>query len=300
MKFVEREHIDTERWDALVKNSPGSDVFSLSVYLDHVAERWCIFVDEEYTRGIALPYVVRLGIKLCYTPIFVRYLEWFGLPMDDYRFMVEMKHQFQSGRLQTKHKIRTRKLKRRIYQQIDFGITPETNTQTKRMLNKYDRSEITLSWEDDITAVMKFIRSELPLKVTSLDKKSIDRLDNLVNALRAEGLLRTIVASDGNRPLGGLFVIPFNGSLLYLKGAVGKEAKDVGVMYGAMQMAIEEAQKEKVHFDFGGSNAEGVKRFNYNLGGEDKKYYVFDWDHTPGWYRFIMKVRNIWKRRRSS
>lgn len=300
MKFVEREHIDTARWDALVRNTPGSSVFSLSVYLDHVAERWCILIDDEYTRGIALPYVVRLGIKLCYTPVFVRYLEWFGLPMDDHRFMVELKHQFQSGRIQTKHKVRTRKLKRRIYQHIDSHSTPESNSQSKRMLSKYERSEINLNWEDDIPAVLKFIRSELPLKVTSLDKRSIDRLEKLVYALKEQGLLRTIVATDGERRLGGLFVIPFNGTYLYLKGAVGKDSKDMGVMYGAMQMAIDEAQSEQMHFDFGGSNAEGVKRFNYNLGGEDKKYYVIDWDHTPGWYRFIMKARNVWKRRRSS
>jgi hypothetical protein len=299
VKFIEREHIDIERWDALVKGTPGSSIFSLSVYLDNTAERWCILVDEEYTRGIALPYVVRLGIKLCYTPIFVRYLEWFGLPMDDHRFMVELKHYFPSGRIQTKHKVRTRKLKRRIYQQIDATVSPEVNSQTKRMLNKYDRSEITLAWEEDIPLVMKYIRSELPLKVTSLDKKSLDRLESLVTALNENGMLRVLVAKDGDRGVGGLFAIPFNGSLLYLKGAMAKDPKEMGVMYGAMQMAIESAQTEGLNFDFGGSNAEGVKRFNYNLGGEDKKYYVVDWDHTPGWYRFIMKVRNVWKRKRS-
>lgn len=299
MNFIEREHIDTEKWDALVRNTPGSDVFSLSVYLDHVAERWCIFVDEEYTRGIALPYVVRLGIKLCYTPIFVRYVEWFGLPMDDHRFMVELKHHFPSGRLQTKNKVRTKRLKRRIYQRIDVSTIPEINSQSKRMLNKYERSEIQLVWENDIQTVIRFIRTELPMKVTSLDKKSIDRLEKLVSALNDQGMLRTVVAKDGDKGVGGLFVIPFNGSFLYLKGAMAKDPKEMGVMYGAMQLAIEEAQKEGVDFDFGGSNAEGVKRFNYNLGGEDRKYYVIDWDNTPTWYRFLMKARNVWKRRRS-
>lgn len=299
MKFIEREHIDIEKWDALVRSTPGSSVFSLSVYLDNVAERWCIFVDDQYTRGIALPYVVRLGIKLCYTPTFVRYLEWFGLPMDDHRFMVEIKHHFPSGRLQTKHKIRTRKLKRRVYQHIDLGMLPESNNQTKRMLNKYERSEVKLAWEDDIPAIMQYIRSELPLKVTSLDKRSIDRLEKLVNALKEQDLLKMIVASDGEQKLGGLFVIPFNGTMLYLKGAVGRNSKEMGVMYGAMQLAIEKARQENFNFDFGGSNAEGVKRFNYNLGGEDQKYYVIDWDRTPRWFRVMMKIRNLWKRKRS-
>jgi len=297
VRYIEREDIDIERWDALVRGTPGSSVFSLSVYLDSVAEHWCIVVDQEYTRGIALPYTVRFRIKQCYTPNFVRYLEWFGMPMDDNRFMLELNHHFSSGKLQTKHKIRSRNLKRRIYQKIDQGVIPEFSNQTKRMLTKFERSEVNLSWDDDIPAVMKYIRSELPLKVLSLDKRALDRLEKLVMALNEQKLLKTVVASDDEQKLGGLFVVYFNGTMLYLKGAVGRGAKDMGVMYGAMHLAIETAQQAQMNFDFGGSNADGVKRFNYNLGGEDQKYYVIGWDRTPRWFQLIMKLRNAWKRR---
>ncbi len=299
MKFIEREHIDVERWDALVQSSKDSSVFSLSFYLDSVAENWCIFVEEDYSRGIALPYVRRLGFKLCYTPNFVRYLEWFGLPMDNQRFMVQMKEHFSSGRLQTKHKIRVRKLNRRVYQHIDVNVVPEQSSQAKRMLNKFQRSEVSLSWEDDIAVVMKFIRTELPLKVLSLDKRSLDCLERLAYALKEQNLLKMIIVSQDERKLGGLFVIYFNGTMLYLKGAVERDAKDMGAMYGAMQLAIDTARQEQMNFDFGGSNAEGVKRFNYNLGGDDQKYYVIHWDLTPDWFRWLMKIRNAWKRKQS-
>ncbi|MEY3237827.1 MAG: hypothetical protein RI883_1928, partial [Bacteroidota bacterium] len=75
MKIIQREHIDTKKWDALVSSSSDNAVFSLSTYLDAVAENWCVLTDDEYSKGIALPFTVRIGIKVIYTPIFVRYLE---------------------------------------------------------------------------------------------------------------------------------------------------------------------------------------------------------------------------------
>lgn len=78
MKIVEREHIDIHKWDDLVALSKDATLFSLSHYLDAVAENWCVLVDENYSKGIALPYSIRLGIKCLYTPIFSRYTEFLG------------------------------------------------------------------------------------------------------------------------------------------------------------------------------------------------------------------------------
>ena len=62
MKIIERAYIDVVKWDQLVDRENGL-VFNCSYYLDAVAENWCIYVNEEYTSGIALPYVVRLKKK---------------------------------------------------------------------------------------------------------------------------------------------------------------------------------------------------------------------------------------------
>lgn len=78
MKIVEREHIDEESWNQLVDKTVGASFFSYAWYLDATAENWCIVVDDNYTRGIALPYSKRLGLETLYTPIFVRYIEWLG------------------------------------------------------------------------------------------------------------------------------------------------------------------------------------------------------------------------------
>jgi hypothetical protein len=299
MKIVERNLIDTDRWDALVSASGSSDVFSLSFYLDIVAENWCIFVDDDYTRGIALPYVTRLGIKLCYTPTFVRYLEWYGDSMDDFRFMSEMKHHFPSGRLYTKHKIRTRKLKRRIYQVLSASEEKEFSPQTAKMLEKFERSELNLEWDTNEDEIIRLLRTDSPVKANALDRKTMKVLQELVEQLKQKGFLKTLNVTVGTTFLGGVFLIEFNGKLLQLRSAFTRSAKEMGAMYGVLEKAIQTAREQEMLFDFGGSNAESIKRVHHYLGGEDQKYYVINWDNTPSWYKFLMKLRNIFKRNAS-
>ncbi|MFN5031853.1 MAG: hypothetical protein ACK5FX_06485 [Flavobacteriia bacterium] len=296
MNFIEREHIDIEKWDRLVSTTKGSSVFSMSFYLDAVAENWCILVNEDYTRGMAIPYVVRLKMRCCYTPIFVRYLEWCGPSMDDHRFMVMLKAQFRQGQLNTKQKVRAKKLKRKVFQVIPPISESDANSQTKRMLNKFGKSSLELTWGDDLSMIMHHIRRELPQKVHSLNKASLDRLGVLVSVLQEKKMLQMLTVREKGRGVGGIFVVEFNGSLLYLKGAMNKDTKDMGGMYAAMQEAIDLSQIKQLLFDFGGSNAEGVKRFNTNLGGQDSKYYAISWDNLPTWFQIVMKIRGLWKK----
>lgn len=296
MNFIEREHIDIEKWDRLVSTTKGSSVFSMSFYLDAVAENWCILVNEDYTRGMAIPYVVRLKMRCCYTPIFVRYLEWCGPSMDDHRFMAMLKAQFRQGQLNTKQKVRAKKLKRKVFQVIPPISESDANSQTKRMLNKFGKSSLELTWGDDLSMIMHHIRRELPQKVHSLNKASLDRLGVLVSVLQEKKMLQMLTVREKGRGVGGIFVVEFNGSLLYLKGAMNKDTKDMGGMYAAMQEAIDLSQSKQLLFDFGGSNAEGVKRFNTNLGGQDSKYYAISWDNLPTWFQIVMKIRGLWKK----
>ena len=296
MNFIEREHIDIEKWDRLVSTTKGSSVFSMSFYLDAVAENWCILVNEDYTRGMAIPYVVRLKMRCCYTPIFVRYLEWFGPSVDDHRFMAMLKAQFLQGQLNTKQKVRAKKLKRKVFQVIPPISESDANSQTKRMLNKFGKSSLELTWGDDLSMIMHHIRRELPQKVHSLNKASLDRLGVLVSVLQEKKMLQMLTVREKGRGVGGIFVVEFNGSLLYLKGAMNKDTKDMGGMYAAMQEAIDLSQSKQLLFDFGGSNAEGVKRFNTNLGGQDSKYYAISWDNLPTWFQIVMKIRGLWKK----
>lgn len=298
MKIIQREHIDIQKWNALVSSSPNNSVFSLSTYLDAVAENWCVLTDDQYSKGIALPYTVRLGIKVVYTPIFVRYLEWFGEEIENLETIKAIiQNEFQHGQLSSTVCFENKKSDEFIFQISDNQDEQVINSQAKRMLSKFEKAGFTIHLEADEEEILKIIKAELPQKVSSLNDKSLTSLDALVKSLKKNQLLKVIAVKKENTVLGGLFLVEFNQSLLYLKGAFTAESKKEGAMYGVMQFAIELAKKHNKRFDFGGSRVDGVRRFNVNLGGKDVTYHSFLWDNSLLWFKILKRAKTAWKRK---
>ena len=298
MKIIQREHIDIEKWDNLVSASPYNAVFSLSTYLDAVAENWCVLTDDDYSKGIALPFTVRLGIKVVYTPIFVRYLEWFGkeiVALESIKTTIQ--NEFQQGQLSSTVCFENNNSGDFIFQISENQAEQLINSQAKRMLSKFEKAGFTINLEADEEEVLKIIYAELPQKVSSLNDKSLTSLDALVKSLKNIQLLKVVAVKKENTIVGGLFLVEFNHSLLYLKGAFTPESKKEGAMYGAMQYAIELAKKQNKRFDFGGSRVEGVRRFNVNLGGKDVIYRSFEWNNSPLWFKILKRAKTAWKRK---
>jgi hypothetical protein len=295
VKIIQRENINIQKWDDLVKSNPENSVFSLSCYLDAVAENWCIYVDQDYTRGIALPYTVRLGVKICYTPIFVRYLEWFGeKSMNEETLLTVMKGEFSQGHFNCKDPL-GESANTMVYQLIKADHEPVFGSQAKRMFSKFEKSEMCIEHSNEEKEVLQHIYAELPQKVASLNNTSLPNLERLISALKKQGVLKTITVKDKEQVIGGLFLIDFNDTLLYLKGAFTTESKKDGGMYAAMKVALSLAKQKGLNFDFGGSRVDGVRRFNVNLGGEDNMYYSIEWDNTPRWFKLLKKAKQTWK-----
>ena len=296
MKLIYRNEIDLEKWDALVRSKSGAAVFSLSSYLDAVAENWCAFVDEKYSKGIAVPFTVRLGVKICYTPKFITYLEWFGAQKSDFSEVTTcLKVHFPQGFFSILSASDSNSSDQFVCQVIPLKPDVVYNSQANRMFSKFDKANLKLEYLQEEKTILEIIRKELPAKVASLDAKALDSLGVLLAELKKEGLLKTLAVTENGEIVGGLFLVDFNESVLYLKGAFTKESKKNGAMYGAMKFFIENTRNEQKIVDFGGSRVEGVKRFNLNLGGVDRMYSYYEWNHAPIWFNVLKSIKNLLK-----
>ena len=292
MKFISRENIDCQKWDDLVINTLGASIFSLSSYLDEIAENWMIYVDEKYTKGIAVPYAVRLGIKTCYTPIFITKLEWLGANQQDLvQFGMDVKDYFSIGNFCIRQRLENLKCIEFIEQTISSESTINHGSQAKRMINKSEKSAHRIEHSSDASAIFSLIRSELLPKISSLTEGSIHRMEKAIEKMSEQGHLQILSVFQGENFVGGLFLIDFNQTVLYLKGAFSEDAKKNGGMYAAMNTAIQQALSEGKSFDFGGSRIDGVRHFNLQLGGTDSSYYNYQWDKSPLWYRIAKQLR---------
>jgi hypothetical protein len=289
MKFIEREHINVEKWDALVAQSNGL-VFSTSNYLDAVAENWCIYVDKEYSKGIAIPYVKRLGKKSAYTPLFLRCLEWLGSQPPS-NLLVKLKASFPKGDLSLKTAVSDESIEF-VFQEIVAGSTPQYNEQARRMIRKFDHSTYSVVQAESPDHVLKVIAEELPSKIGSVNKSSLVQLESLVKSLKHLFMIRIIEVRSEGDCVGGAIFIEDRNRIIYLKSAFRPQAKKEGAMYRIMDLEIQKALKENKSFDFGGSRVDGVRRFNLNMGGGDCIYSNVKWDSMPIWYKGIKALND--------
>lgn len=288
MKFVEREHIDFERWDRLVDESGGL-MFSKSFYLNAVAENWCIYIDKEYSKGVAIPFVVRLGKQSAYTPLFLRCLEFMGGTMTQ-KDILEIKKRFPKGELSFGNL--SKGFEQLIYQEIPAGTIPKYNDQAKRMIRKFDNSVLSLVHVESPSNILEIIADELPSKVKSVNRKSMVLLESLVKELNQNHLMKIVEVRNGGKCVGGAFFIEGTDRIIYLKSAFRSFAKKNGAMYKIMDVEICKAAEASKTFDFGGSRVEGVRRFNMNMGGKDQNYSTVKWDDMPLWYKGIKTLND--------
>jgi hypothetical protein len=290
VRLLDRRNIDIERWDRLVAQSDAT-VFSTSAYLDAVAQNWCVLVDDEYSKGIAIPYTNRFNVKIAYTPVFLRYVELINGDFDEHVLDL-IKSFFPIGELNLRHV--TVHGNSKHFQELKSTAQFKLNDQGRRMIRKFESSD--LQWEEtnDLKLITDVIEAELPKKVVSLHP-SFKELVQLVRNLENQGCLKSYIVKKNDLVVGGIFFVQFGGRLLYLKSAFSDEAKKAGAMYYILSEKITHALEQGFVFDFGGSNAENVRRFNLHFGAEDVQYSSVLWGKLPFWYRWIKQLRQVLK-----
>ncbi|MCH2232105.1 MAG: hypothetical protein MK105_17340 [Crocinitomicaceae bacterium] len=293
MKILSRENIDISRWDKLVAETESSSVFSFSWYLDATAENWSVLVDDKYSSGMALPFSIRLGVKLLYTPIFVRYIEWLGAPINFVEAQNIILAEFKNVSVSMKQPILGSDRDEFIFQSIPVSEIRTLSSQAKRSLKKAENKGIQAASSSNYMHIEKVVKTELVGKYQGIDNVSIKALVKLFAAGKSNSAIKVFEIGES----GGIVCLENESSVLYLKGTVSKDMKDIGGMYACVDEAIKYAKSKNKIFDFGGSRIEGVKRFNHNLGGVDQKYYNYTIDNAPIWFKLARRIRNKWSKK---
>ncbi len=287
MQLISADAINKTEWDELVRTSGGT-VFSLSTYLDAIADNWAVLFTDDRSGGIACPFAVKGGVKILYAPFFHRYTEWIGAnrPSDE-ALLKKMQELFPVADINCREMAGGTE---KVHQELTQSHY-NPNQQAKRMLKKAQAFQITEEWLPG--KLMQLLETELAPRVAGIDTHSLSRLQRLVTDFEHKGMVQLNLWHE-DQWQGGLWLIGFEDRLLYLKGTVTAEAKDSGGMYRLMEHAIQKALSENKVFDFGGSNAAGVRRFNLNWGAADRSYQHLRWNNAPLWWKTVKSLRDKW------
>lgn len=178
------------------------------------------------------------------------------------------------------------------YQVIAQDFEQKFSSQAKRSLKKALKNGLEIQFSSEYDSVLSVVSKELNHKFEGINEKSLLTLGKLFENAKNEKCTR--VFHFGQE--GGIVCLEKNGQLLYLKGTVTPEFKKNGGMYMALNSAIQYAKGKGLNFDFGGSQVEGVKRFNHNLGGKDEFYCHYLKEDYPFWYRLLKNLKRRLKK----
>jgi hypothetical protein len=294
-QIIHKSDLIFERWDDLVINNPSSTVFSLSSYIDALTTQWAVIVNDDFTGGMLLPYKIKWGVKTLFTPSFMRYSEWIGdLPSDFNEILDKLRNEFDIAAINLRNPMFEGK-KDVFCHQVLSAADFKLNQLAKRMLKKIPQA-LTLEMIDVASMknqVLDIVEHEIAHKKNAWKKESYDLLNKLILNLDKESCISLLGAKINNEIVGGLFLMQFHQRIIFLKGSVVMKYKEQGVMYALMKKAIESAHENDFIFDFGGSNVEGVQRFNCNFGAKNEHYYFYQWNHAKYWYKSL-KTINKW------
>ena len=293
MNFVQRPNIDCEKWDSLVARTSNAGIYNKSFFLDALADNWCIYVDQDYSRGIAIPFTQKLKYKIVYTPNFLRSVNFLGAINQSFAIEIlnKIKNEFQVGELSIENTEFTIEGENRVFQRIDFFDSHNVNTQSKRMLKKFTQSDFSITNQVNLDKINEFLETNLFQRLEGLNKSDLLVFRKLMNKLEEHKLLfKYAVYNSKNELKGCALFMQTDDKLTYIKGVATNDAMKEGAMYALLNYSINLAKENNLVFDFGGSNIDSVKQFYTNLGGRDVTYYRTKWGKLPVYYQIAKYI----------
>lgn len=288
MRFIQSNELNKKKWDELIQNS---NYYSYSYFLDAVAKNWGAFVDENYTKGLAICFNQSMGIKILYPAFLGRTLEPINLSDEEIdKIFLELKREFKIGVINLEQQINTKIVcSKKVFQLFNPDL--KQNTLSKRMLKKAVEHNLTIN-EPNCDELLSLVINELKSKVKELDTENQKRLIDFIQKLHENKKLISVgIMNAKNEVDGGLFFFDGKDKITYITGACKNDSRNNGGMYLAMANLIEFAKKNNKKVDFGGSNIESIRRFYLSIGGEDHEYFTYEWNDAPFWFNFLRQIK---------
>lgn len=293
MKFVNRQDIDTEKWNNRIGKDAAENVFSYTWYLDSTAESWgALISDDDFNTVLPIAFTTKLGVKRMYQAPFTREYSIFGKDFnwaEALEFLrKEFKHiSFRSGELDLTNTSEGRQNQELL---LTEDFTSKYRSNAKRLVKKGNKL-FTFRLAKDPSPLIQLFEDTVAHKVDAVGNIEIQSLKQLMHHAIEIGKGELIEVLENEQLVASGFFLKDKKRITYLKGASQEEAKKGGAMYSLFNYAFERYQPKYDTFDFGGSDIEPVAIFFRKFGATDRNYYNYTIDNSPLWFKTLKRLK---------
>ncbi len=310
IRLLNRDEIETPKWNGCVHYASNSKIYGYSWYLDNVCNgNWVGLVEGDYQSVMPLVWNDKLlKTKQLYSPYLCQQLGVFSVNMlskerikqfleaipKEYKYwdinLNDGSQQVLGLRDNPAYDI-TEKDNYHLYLNKPYEeLQAKYSKNTKRNLKKADQAGIYL------TAGLK------PEKFVTLvqeaqEKKGVKHPDALYHTAhrviynclhRGQGTILGAFDDDKNI-LAGAFLM-FNGAaIINLLNFSNEAGKEVGAMHYLIDSLVQREANKHKYIDFEGSSVEGIARFYKSFGAERMPYYQLKNNQLPWLLKLVKK-----------
>lgn len=274
----------------------------MSWYWDACSPGWSALVKGDYEQVMAIPIKYKVGVSYAYQPLFIQQCGVFSkreLCAGDVRdFITFLDTKIANVKLYLTpqctsylqgHHTESRRSQIVMLNRPIEDIRTQYSENARRNIKKAEKNGLNLQFSIDFEVVIKGFKSQTGEHIRQIGETGFQKLYGLLDVLqqRTDSHVAQVYTKDGHL-LYSAFFSGFSSTALYVKGFGTDLAKNTGAGHFMMDRMIKKYAEDGYSvFDFGGANAENVRKFNMQFGANEFEYLCFNGGYLPAFLRNI-------------
>jgi len=286
IQYIERQNIDVDRWNDLLKSSPSETLYAYTWYLDAASDNWSALVMDDYQYVMPVPWRKKYGIKYAYHPMSVQQLGVFGREKVNEEtikgFLTSLRRNVKFGdyRLNSLNIFEGEigfKHSDALNYELDLNspydaISKQYSTNAGRNIKKAHKGELELIRDVKLEDLLN-----LKVEHSELDKSS--KFHHWIKNLYSTVLENYGGVIYGVKLNGVLMAAAFfgfsNSRAIYLMSVSNDIGKESRAMFKIVDSFISDYSGKSLLLDFEGSNNPAIARFFSGFGAQSLAYKRF-------------------------
>jgi len=284
IKILNRDEIDTKKWDKCIDEAQNGLVYGYSWYLDIVSPNWKAIVANNYEYILPLTWKQKYGLKYIYKPTHIQKLNIFSKKtVKDfiyYKFFSKIPMSFIFVEIMIDANLCLKTSKYNFSKRDTYELN--LNKSAKELVKSFTKSHlknIKKAKKRNIEIVIsKNILDVIEVKKEVIKRNNLNNSNHILTLTKIlkysqERTLKPMVYSayENDKLEASAYFMPFRDVYLIYSGTTDSARKTGAMFLIIEQFILENSGNERI-LDFVGSDIDGVAKRNAGFGSKKRQY----------------------------
>ena len=292
IKYIQREHLDEEKYNDCIENSIQSNSYAFSWYLDIVCDNWDVLVLDDYEAVMPIPWRKKYGIKYVYPPLWVLQLGVYSNEaINENEFLTHLFSTFKFVELRmnthNNFELYSEFLQLKQCQKLVFNTTYSSTLShyrkdRKKDLQKAAVADLIEKWNDHPSNLIQLFKNNIGKRTPNIKETDYENLEKLMAICIGKKIGEILSVYDKeNKLVASVFLLKHKNSITKLISSTNLKDRKNGANTFLIDRVIFKYHKDFSVFNFGGSSIKSVASFSKSFGAETEKYHQLKMNKLP-------------------